>query len=52
MELIQVAYNIVLKKSIKNDQFVQSSNWILRIYMYVMVLKKFVKTDQFVQSSN
>ena len=26
MELIQVAYNIVLKKSIKNDQFVQNSN--------------------------
>ena len=52
MNLIQAANNIVLKQSVKNDQFVQSSNWTLRIYKYVMVLKKSVKTDQFVQSSN
>ena len=31
---------MVLKKSVKTDQFVQRSNWILRIYKYVMVLKK------------
>ena len=48
----QAANNIVLKQSVKNDQFVQSLNWILRIYKYVMVLKKSGKTDQFVQSSN
>ena len=52
MNLIQAANNIVLKQSVKNDQFVQSSNWTLRIYKHVMVLKKSVKNDQFVQSSN
>ena len=52
MNLIQAANNIVLKQSVKNDQFVQSSNWTLRIYKHVMVLKKSVKTDQCVQSSN
>ena len=35
MELIQVAYNIVLKKSIKNDQFVQNTSWMLCIHKYV-----------------
>ena len=43
---------MVLKKSVKTDQFVQSSNWILSIYMYIVVLKKSVKNDQCVQSSN
>ena len=42
----------VLKKSVKTDQFVQSSNWILCIYKYAMVLKKSIKNDEFVQSSN
>ena len=45
-------YVMVLKKSVKTDQFVQRSNWILCIYKYVMVLKKSVKNDQFEQSSN
>ena len=52
MDLRQVANNIVLKKFVKNDQIVQSSNGIFRIYKYVIVLKKSVRTDQFVQSSN
>ena len=48
MDLIQVANNTVLKKSVKNDQFLQSLNWILHIYKYIIVLKKSLKTDQFV----
>ena len=48
LDVRQVANNTVLKKSVKNDQFVQSLNWILRIYKYVIVLKKSLKTDQFV----
>ena len=39
MDLIHVANNIVLKKSVKNDQIVQSSNWILCICKYVGVGK-------------
>ena len=39
IDLIQVTNSIVLKKSVKNDQFVQSSNWILCIYKYVCVGK-------------
>ena len=34
------------------SNFVQSLNWLLRIYKYFMVLKNSVKTDRFVQSSN
>ena len=41
-----------LIRYVKNVQFVQSLNWILRIYKYVMVLKESVKTDQFGQSPN
>ena len=39
MDLIHVANNIVLKKSVKNDQIVQSSNWILCICKDVCVGK-------------
>ena len=53
---LNLAKDMTLYKSliryVKNVQFVQSLNWILRIYKYVMVLKESVKTDQFGQSPN